>query len=71
MFGAVRSTANRLIVVAVQPRHLKTHRRRKRAQFCAPALLQWLGIALVCVFLFWAMAMVFMQAWQTLRSRGN
>jgi hypothetical protein len=71
MVGTARLIGNRLIVVVVQPRRLKTHRRRSRAQFCAPALLQWLGIALICVFLFWAMAMVFMQAWQTLRSRGN
>jgi hypothetical protein len=37
-----------------------------RTQFGAPALLQWLGAAIVVVCLLSAMALVFMQAWQTL-----
>jgi len=69
--GTAGSPGNRLIVVVVQPRRPKNHRRRNRAQFGAPALLQWLGIALVMFFLSWAMAMVFMQAWQTLLSHTN
>jgi hypothetical protein len=65
------STAGGQIVVTMQSRRQKNHGRRNHARFGAPALLQWAGIALVVVFLFWAMAMVFMQARQALLSRGE
>jgi hypothetical protein len=49
----------------------KTQRRRAGIHFRGPAILQWLGIAIVVVVVFWTMAMVFMQAWQSLQPRAK
>jgi hypothetical protein len=71
MVSTSGSNADGQIVVAMRLRHPKNHGRRNRARLRAPAFLQWMGIAVVAVFLFWAMAMVFMQAWHTLLPHGN
>lgn len=55
------------IVVVMRTRRIKNQVRGKHAQFGALAPLQRLGIAIVIAFLLWAVALVFIQAWETLR----
>lgn len=52
--------------------HLTRGKRREHpARYGIPGVLQGVGIAVVLIFLLWAVAMVLMQAWQAIQPHAK
>lgn len=48
--------------------HLNRRTRRRAARYGIPGVLYGLGLGMSLIFLLWAMAMVFVQAWEVLQT---
>jgi len=48
--------------------HRNRRTRRRAARYGIPGVVYGLGLGMTLIFLLWAMAMVFLQAWQALQA---
>lgn len=56
-------------IVAAMRSHLNRRTRRRATRYGIPRVLYGLGLGMSMIFLLWAMAMVFIQAWEALQTR--